>query len=159
MKEAVDKPRKPICKNRRARHDYQIDETWEAGLALQGSEVKSLRAGKANLSDAYVRVKGNELWLLKAHISPYEAARDGGHEPERERKVLMHRREITRLRIKLRERGFTMIPLELYWSGGRAKVQLGLAKGKRAYDKRHAIAKCEMDRSLAKITRRHQRGR
>ena len=157
MKEA-DKPRKPICSNRRARHNYHIEETWEAGLALLGSEVKSLRAGKANLSDAYVRLKKHELWLVKVHIGPYDAAPDG-HEPERERKVLMHRKEITRLGVKLRERGFTLIPLELYWSGGRAKVRLGLARGKRAYDKRQTIAKREVERSLAKITKRHQRGR
>ena len=158
MKEAADKPRKPICSNRRARHNYYIEETWEAGLALLGSEVKSLRAGKANLSDAYVRIKGHELWMAKAHISPYESARDG-HEPERERKVLMRRKEITRLGVKIRERGYTLIPLELYWSGSHAKVKLGLARGKRAYDKRQTIAKREVARSLAKITKRHQRGR
>ena len=150
--------RKLVCKNRRARFNYHIEETYEAGLALLGSEVKSLREGRANLSDSYARLRGNEIYMVKAHISPYEAARDG-HEPERERKLLMRKGEIARLGVKLRERGYTLVPLELYFSGSYAKVELGLARGKRAYDKRHAIAKREADRSLRKITKQRRQGR
>jgi SsrA-binding protein len=150
--------RKLVCKNRRARFNYHIEETYEAGLALLGSEVKSLREGRANLSDSYARLRGSELYLVKAHISPYEAAREG-HEPERERKLLMRKGEIARLGVKLRERGYTLVPLELYFSGSYAKVELGLARGKRAYDKRHAIAKRESDRSLRKITKQRRQGR
>ncbi len=159
MKEpAADRPRKVVCTNRRARRNYHIGDTYEAGLALTGSEVKSLRAGKANLSDAYARLRGSELFLLKAHIAAYEPAREN-HDPERERKLLMHRREIHRLGVKLRERGFTLVPLEIYFSGSHAKVQLGLARGKRAYDKRETIAKRESQRSLQRILKRHKQGR
>ena len=147
-----------ICQNRRARHNYHLEETYEAGLVLLGSEVKSLREGRANLSDAYVRSRGSELFLLKAHISPYEAAHEN-HEPERERKLLMTRREIHKLGVKLRERGFTLIPLEMFWSGSYAKVTLALARGKRSFDKREAIAKREMDRRLQRIVKRERRGR
>ena len=158
MKERQDRPRTLVCSNRRARYNYHIEETYEAGLALGGSEVKSLRAGKANLSDAYARLRDQELWLLKMHIAPYEPASEN-HEPERERKLLMHRREITRLGVKLRERGFTLVPLELYFSGSHAKVKLGLARGKRAYDKRETIAKRESERSLQRIMKRGARRR
>ena len=158
MKETADRPRKVICQNRRARFNYQIEETFEAGLVLVGSEVKSLREGRANLSDAYVRPRGSELYLLKAHISPYESAHEN-HEPERERKLLMNRREISKLAVKLRERGFTLIPLELYWSGSYAKATLALARGKRSFDKREAIAKREMDRRLQRIVKRERRAR
>ena len=158
MKESQDRPRTLVCSNRRARRDYFIEETYEAGLALTGSEVKSLRAGKAHLSDAYARLRDHELWLLNMHIAPYGPAREN-HEPERERKLLMHRREITRLGVKLRERGFTMVPLELYFSGSHAKVKLGLARGKRAYDKRETIARRESERSLRRILKRGARSR
>ncbi len=150
--------RKTICKNRRARFQYEITETVEAGLVLVGSEVKSLRDGRAHLSDAYARLNNKgELFLVKAHIEPYTQANNLNHEPDRERKLLMHRREINRLSGKLRERGYTLVPLELYFSGGRAKVELALAKGKKVHDKRHAIAKRETDLRMQRATKRRQR--
>ncbi len=151
--------RKIVCRNRRARFDYHIEETFEAGLVLVGSEVKSLRAGKAHLKDAYARVENGELFLIKAHIAPYDQANRQNHEPERERKLLLNRREIHRLRGKVRERGFTLIPLDIYFRKGRAKLTLALAKGKRRYDKREAIAKREMERRLRRVVKRKVRGR
>ena len=156
MTQPDERPRKAICKNRRARRDYFIEETYEAGLVLLGTEVKSLRQGRANLSDAYVRPRNGELFLVKAHIAPYEPARDN-HEPERERKLLMSQREIVKLGVKLRERGYTLVPLEMYWSGSYAKVTLGLAKGKRAYDKREAVAKRDIERQLRRVVKRERR--
>ena len=153
----ADAQRTVICRNRRARHDYHIDETYEAGIVLCGSEVKSLRLGKAQLVDGYARVKNRELWLLKVHISPYEQANLLNHEPERDRKLLMHKVEILRIEHKLRGQGLTLVPLEMYFEGSHAKVQLGLARGKRAYDKRQAIAKRESDRRLRGVLK--QRGR
>lgn len=143
---------KVICVNRRARHDYFIDETYEAGLVLQGSEVKSLRDGKANLSDSYARIIRGECVLLNAHISPYTAANQFNHEPTRTRKLLLHKQQILRLTGRVRERGLTLIPLKLYFKGGRAKVELGVAKGKKLYDKRETLrkkaAQREVERSL-----------
>ncbi len=142
-----------ISVNRRAFHDYTIDARYEAGLVLIGSEVKSLRAGRANLMDAYARFFGEELFLVGAHISPYAPASQFGHEPTRSRKLLLHRREIDRLRAKLQERGLTLVPLRLYWSKGRAKAELGLGRGKKLYDKREAIRtrmeRRDVDRALA----------
>jgi SsrA-binding protein len=149
--------KKLICSNRRARYRYQIEETVEAGLVLLGPEVKSLRAGNANLSDSYARIKGGEMFLVKAHIAPYEQAHRENADPERERKLLLSRREIDRLSGKVRERGFTLIPLELYFRNGRAKVTLALARGKRTYDKRQAIAKRETDLRLQRLRRRRTR--
>ncbi len=150
--------RQTVCKNRRARFDYLIEETVEAGIVLVGSEVKSLRAGKANLVDSYARIGGGEVWLMKANIAPYEQANRENHDPVRPRKLLLHRNEIHRLAGKVRERGQTLIPLELYFERGRAKVELALARGKRRHDKREAIAKRESDRQLRRITRRRTRG-
>lgn len=150
--------RKLVCSNRRARFRYHIDETVEAGLVLLGPEVKSLRAGKANLSDSYGRIRGRELFLVKAHIQPYPQARDNP-EPERERKLLLNRREIDRLSSKVRERGFTLVPLEMYFRNGRAKVSLALARGKRVHDRRDAIAKRESDLRLRRLLKRKTRGR
>jgi SsrA-binding protein len=142
-----------IAVNRRARHDYHIDETVEAGIVLTGSEVKALRAGKANLKDSYGRVDRSEAWLFNAHISPYAPASQFGHEPTRTRKLLLHRGEIERLSGKIKERGLTLIPLRLYFKNGRAKVELGLARGKKQYDKRASIrereVQREMDRAIA----------
>ena len=154
-----ESPRRSICKNRKARFAYFVEETVEAGLALLGSEVKSLREGRANLVDAYATVRGDEVWLLKVHIAPYEQANRENHEPTRERKLLLHRREIRRLGIKLREQGYTLIPLELYFRGGRAKVELALARGKKQHDKRRAIADRESDRQLRRVTKRRLQGR
>jgi SsrA-binding protein len=142
-----------ISVNRRAFHDYHLDERYEAGLVLTGSEVKSLRAGRANLKDAYARVFGDELWLVGAHISPYAPASQFGHDPVRNRKLLLHRREIEKLRSKIQEKGLTLIPLRLYWSKGRAKAELALGRGKKLHDKRAAIRerteRREIDRAMA----------
>ena len=143
---------KIICVNRQARHNYFIDETYEAGLVLVGSEVKSLRDGKANLADSYARVQKGEAFLVNTHISPYSGANQFNHEPKRTRKLLLHAREIERLTGKTKERGFTLIPLKLYFKNGRAKVELGLARGKKLYDKRETLkrkmAEREVERSM-----------
>src|SRR5262245_4727482 len=143
-----------IAVNRRARHDYFIEETIEAGLVLTGSEVKSLRAGKAQLKDSYGRIDRGEVWLFNAHISEYAAAAQFGHEPTRSRKLLLHRREIERLVGKVKERGLTLIPLRLYFKHGRAKVELGLARGKKLYDKRASIKERESKREVERAVRR-----
>lgn len=143
---------KIIAVNRRARHDYHIDEILEAGIVLTGSEVKSLRDGKAVLKDSYGRLNKGELWLFNAHINEYMPAARFGHDPVRSRKLLLHRREIDRLTGKMKERGLALIPLRLYFKRGRAKVELGLARGKKLYDKRATIkereSKRELDRAL-----------
>ena len=154
-----DKARdRDITVNRRAFHEYHIDERLEAGLALVGSEVKSLRDGRVNLKDAYARFVGDELYLIGVHISPYGPASLFGHEPERHRKLLLHRRELDKLGGKLKERGLTMVPLRLYLVKGRAKVELGLGRGKKLYDKREAIRermeKRDVDRAMAAGRRR-----
>src|SRR6267143_2236726 len=128
-----------IDTNRRARHEYSILETYEAGLALRGTEVKSLRAGLVNFKDSYATVRNGEGWLLGCHISPYSHGTDANHVPERDRKLLLHKREISRLSGKISERGLTLVPLRLYFKDGRAKVELGLARGKKLHDKRSAL--------------------
>lgn len=142
-----------IAVNRRARHEFLIEETIEAGLALTGSEVKALREGKANLKDSYGRIDNGEVWLWNAHISPYGPASQFGHEPTRTRKLLLHRAEIERLHGKVKERGLTLVPLRLYFKNGRAKVELALARGKKQHDKREAIRdreqRREIDRALS----------
>ena len=153
----AESPRKSICKNRKARFQYEIEETIEAGMVLTGSEVKSLREGGANLSDSYAQVRGTEMFLHKAHIAPYVFAGRENHLPERVRKLLLHRREIHRLGGRLRERGFTLVPIEMYWKNGRAKVELGLGRGKKMHDKRRTIAEREADLRVRQATRRHQK--
>ena len=147
-----------ITVNRRAFHDYFIDERFEAGLVLTGSEVKSLRDHRAHLKDAYARFFGDELFLVGAHINPYAPASQFGHDPIRTRKLLLHRREIERLRGKIQERGLTLVPLRLYWSKGRAKAELGLARGKKLHDKRASIRERmehrEVERAMAAGRRR-----
>lgn len=142
-----------IAVNRRARHEFLIEETVEAGLALTGSEVKALREGKANLKDSHARIENGEVWLWNAHISPYGPASQFGHEPTRTRKLLLHRAEIERLHGKVKERGFTLVPLRLYFKKGCAKVELALARGKKQHDKREAIRdreqRREIDRALS----------
>ena len=133
-----------ITVNRRAFHDYTIGERFEAGLVLIGSEVKSLRDNRAHLRDAYAGFVGDELWLIGAHISPYGPASQFGHDPTRNRKLLMHRRELERLHGKVQEKGLTLVPLRLYWSKGRAKAELGLGKGKKFHDKRESERSREM---------------
>jgi SsrA-binding protein len=139
---------KVVATNRRARRNYTVVETLEAGIALHGSEVKSLREGRLDLKDSYGVVKGGEVYLVGSYIAPYEFARDGGHDPERERKLLLHRREIDRLAGQIAEKGLTLVPLQVYFKEGRAKVELGLAKGKTSYDKREAIKEREHDREM-----------
>lgn len=138
--------------NRKARHEYHIDETYEAGIALTGTEIKSIRAGKANLQDSYARVENGELILYNMHISPYEQGNRFNHEPKRPRKLLMHKREIMRLLGLTREKGLSLIPLQLYFKRGWVKVELALARGKKKFDKREDIAardaKREMDRAM-----------
>ncbi len=140
--------RKVVCKNRRARRDYFVSETFEAGMVLQGSEVKSLRESRVSLGDSYAEVRNGEIFLVGCHISEYPWANQFNHVPMRERKLLMHAREIRRLGIKTNERGYTLIPLLIYFKNGRAKVELGLAKGKRKYDKRDAVKERDMNRDL-----------
>lgn len=147
-KESV--PPKSI-QNRRARHDYAISDTLEAGIALVGSEVKSVYRGRANLTDAYCRVLNGELWLLNLDIEPYENTGAYGVERRRDRKLLAHRREINTLERKAMEKGFTLIPLSLYFKNGRVKVEVGLGKGKREYDKREAIAKDDARREVERL--------
>jgi SsrA-binding protein len=137
---AADKSaEKVVCRNRRARHDYEIEDTFEAGLVLVGTEVKSLRAGKADLKDSYATWRDGELFLVSAHIGAYEQAGRFNHEPRRDRKLLMQKRVIERLGVRIRERGYTLIPLEIYFKRGHAKVLLGLAKGRKKYDHRQEI--------------------
>lgn len=146
--------RKVVATNRKARRNYQIIETFECGIALTGSEVKSLRAGQAQLKDAYAEVRDGELWLRNVHIAPYQFAAGGGHDPERPRKLLMKKREINRLLGKVREAGLTLVPLEIYFTHGLAKVGLALARGKRAYDRRREIRDREHQREMDRARRR-----
>lgn len=150
----MQSPDRDIAVNRRARHDYFIEETLEAGLALLGSEVKSLRAGKANLKDSYGRIDGDEVWLWNAHISPYGPASQFGHEPTRTRKLLLRAEEIARLTGKVKERGLTLVPLRLYFKRGRAKVELALARGKKHHDKRESIREREVRREVDRALKR-----
>lgn len=142
---------KVVATNRKARHDYEIVDTFECGIVLRGSEVKSLRDAQVQLKDAYADIRDGEVWLERVHIAPYSFAVGGGHDPERPRKLLLHRREIERLLIKVNEVGLTLIPLQIYFKEGKAKVELALAKGRRTYDKRQKIRermeKREMDRA------------
>ena len=142
-----------IARNRRARHDYHIMETWEAGLVLTGTEVKALREGKANIGDAYGIVKDGEVWLLNLHISPYERGGYANHQPDRTRKLLLHRKEIRRLIGAVERQGLTLIPLEIYFKRGVAKVALALGKGKKAHDKRETIKEREAAREVARLGR------
>jgi SsrA-binding protein len=145
--------REPIARNRRARHDYQILDTWEAGIVLTGSEVKSLREGKANISDAYGIVNNGEVHLLNLHISPYEKASHFNHEPTRTRKLLLHRREIRKMIGAVERQGLTLVPLELYFKKGMVKVALGLGRGKKLYDKRADEKKRDDDREMLRAVR------
>lgn len=145
---------KVIAEHRRARHDYLVEDTLEAGLSLLGSEVKSLREGEVNLSDAYGLPKGSELFLLNAHIGPYKPSSAFSHEPTRSRKLLLHREEIERWSAKVRERGYSIIPLVLYFKNGKAKVRLGLCRGKTHEDRRQTIKERETQRELDRALRR-----
>ncbi len=137
---------KNIAVNRKARHEYAIIQTYEAGIVLQGTEVKSLRLGKANLVDSYANLKDGEVWLVGAHISVYEQGNINNHEPTRTRKLLLNKSEIRKLIGKVKEKGLTLIPLRLYFKDGKVKVEIALAKGKKVYDKRESIAKKDLQR-------------
>ncbi|HWP66555.1 MAG TPA: SsrA-binding protein SmpB [Candidatus Limnocylindria bacterium] len=137
-----------ITVNRRAFHEYAIGERFEAGLSLVGSEVKSLRAGRAQLQDAYARFFGNELYLVGAHIAPYAPSGQFGHAPTRDRKLLLHRRELDKLASRIQEKGLTLVPLRFYWEKGRAKCELGLGRGKKLHDKRAAIRERDERREM-----------
>lgn len=139
---------KVVCRNKRARRDYSIETTVEAGIALVGTEVKSLRMGRVDLSDSYAAYRDGELFLVGSHIAAYDKASHFNHEPKRDRKLLLHKRSIERMGIKIRERGYTLVPLEIYFKDGWAKVLLGLAKGRRQHDRRDDIQKKEHRREL-----------
>ncbi|MEW5947946.1 MAG: SsrA-binding protein SmpB [Thermodesulfobacteriota bacterium] len=141
---------KVVCQNKKAAHEYFITERYEAGLALTGSEVKSLRQGKANLTDGYAQLVGGEVLLYNVHISPYSHTHHEEQDPTRTRKVLLHRQEIKRLIGKIQEKGFTLIPTRIYFKNGWVKVELALAKGKKLYDKRESIKRREEEREIAK---------
>jgi SsrA-binding protein len=150
-------PVKIIATNRRAAHDYHIEDRYEAGLVLLGTEIKSIRAGRVNLRDGYVAPRDDELWLINTHIAAYQPAGRHGHDPLRPRKLLLHRREMDRLVSRVQERGYTIIPLRLYLKRGLAKVEIGLARGKRKYDKRTAIAKRDAQRQIERTLRERER--
>jgi SsrA-binding protein len=151
---AADQERKVIARNRRARHDYHIEDVLEAGIVLTGTEVKSLRAGRASLTDGFGQLSDHELWLMGVHIPEYTLGTWTNHEPRRPRKLLLHRKEIDRLASQTAERGLTIVPLALYFKDGRVKVELALARGKRAYDKRQDLAKRDAAREVDRALRR-----
>lgn len=147
---------KIVCQNKKARHDYFIDDVMEAGMVLLGAEVKSLRDGRANLVDSYARIKNGEVFLYKMHISPYPFAHHIQLDPIRPRKLLLNKREIKRLIGKTEEKGYTLVPTKVYFARGRAKVEIALAKGKRKYDKRHALKEKEMKREVDEARKRNR---
>jgi SsrA-binding protein len=153
---AAERGKKIIASNRRARHDYTIEDTVEAGLVLTGTEVKSLRAGRATLSDGFGQISDGEAWLHGVHIPEYTQGTWTNHDPRRTRKLLLHRREIDKLASSVSERGLTLIPLSLYFSDGKVKVELGLGRGKRTYDKRQDLAKRDAAREVERALRRRR---
>ena len=154
----MDEVIRVVATNRRASFDYFLEDRFEAGLALKGSEIKSIRAGQVSLREAYVDTDGREAWLVHAHIAPYDPASRLGHDPLRPRKLLLHRREIARLHGAVRQRGYTLVPTRLYLKRGRAKIEFALARGKRKFDKRQAIAEREAAREIARQRGRSRRG-
>ena len=156
---AREQGRKLIAQNRKARHDYHIEDTYEAGLVLTGTEVKSLRAGRASLVDGYATIRDGEAWLQGVHIPEYTQGTWTNHEPRRPRKLLLHRSELQRLIGKTRESGLTLVPLSLYFKDGLAKVEIALARGKRNYDKRQALAEKQAKREAERAMSRRARGR
>jgi SsrA-binding protein len=145
---------KTVVTNRRARRDYFIEDSYEAGLVLTGSEIKSIRAGRANLQDSYVTIRDGEAWLVNSHVSPYKQASDENHEPKRDRKLLLHRKQIARLAGQVQAKGYTIVPLRLYLKNNRAKAEIALAKGKKLYDKRDDLAKRQAERDIQRALRR-----
>ncbi len=145
---------KTVARNRKARHFYHIEQNFEAGVVLQGTEVKSLRAGRVSLVDSYARIKKGELWMIGVHIDEYEQGNRWNHEPTRERKLLMHRQEIRRLEKKINERGYTLIVLSIYFKQGKAKVDIGLARGKKLFDRREDIKERDSNRNIQRHLKR-----
>ena len=147
---------KTVATNRKAYHNYHIGDSIEAGIALTGTEIKSIRNGRVSLGDAYVKPEGGELWLLNAHIARYEAGSYSSHKPTRPRKLLLHRKQISSLSGELAEKGLTLVPTSLYLKGSIAKVEVALAKGKKLYDKREAIARRDVEREIRRISKKHR---
>ena len=156
-KTAREQARRIIAENRKARHDDHIIETWEAGVALLGTEVKAIREGRVNLRDSYARAEKGEVWMMNVHISPYSHSGYAGHDELRQRKLLLHRHEIRKLAGRAAEKGLTLVPLELYFKNGRVKVSLALAKGKQAHDKRETIKRREVDRETRAAVKERRR--
>ncbi|HEU19980.1 MAG TPA: SsrA-binding protein SmpB [Deltaproteobacteria bacterium] len=152
-----DEAIKIICQNKQARRNFFIDDTYEAGMVLVGTEVKALREGRANLTDSYAAVKNDELFLLDMHISPYSHGNRYNHEPRRMRKLLLHKREIRKIYGKTKERGFTIVPLKVYFKNGKAKVEIGLGKGKKLYDKREDLKQRDDKRDMERALREKHR--
>jgi SsrA-binding protein len=148
---------KIIASNRKARHEYRFHDTYEAGLVLVGSEIKSIRAGQVSLQEGFVVFQEGEAWLVNVHIAPYNPASRQNHEPKRKRKLLLHRREIDRLRSRVQEKGYTVVPSKLYLKDGRAKVEIALARGKKLHDKRQTIAKRDAKRQMDRVMKEHRR--
>ena len=153
---AAEQGKKIIASNRRARHEYTIEDTVEAGLVLTGTEVESLRAGRATISDGFGQINDSEAWLHGVHIPEYTQGTWTNHEPRRTRKLLLHRKEIDKLSSSIKERGLTLVPLSLYFKDGKVKIELGLARGKRTYDKRHDLAKRDAAREVERELRRRR---
>jgi SsrA-binding protein len=153
----MDKNSSVIAVNRKARYDYHIEDSLEAGIVLKGSEIKSIRAGKVNLSDAYAGPEKGELWLYNCHIATYDAASYNTHEPKRPRKLLLHRKELDILAAKVTQKGLTLVPLKLYIKGGVAKLELGVARGKKVYDKRETIARRHAEREMERAMKQRRR--
>ncbi|MFI7450902.1 SsrA-binding protein SmpB [Nonomuraea sp. NPDC049714] len=149
--------RKVIAQNKRARHDYHVEDTFEAGLVLQGTEVKSLREGRASLSDGYATIDDGEAWLMNVHIPEYSQGTWTNHAARRKRKLLLHRKEIDKLAAKTKEGGLTIVPLSLYFLNGKAKVEIGIARGKKDWDKRQSLAEQQAKREMARALRHHNR--
>ena len=152
-----EKAQRVVADNRKAFHDYHVLETWEAGLVLLGTEIKAIREGRVNLRDSYARVENGEVWLANVHISPYSHAGYAHHEERRQRKLLMHKHEINKLTGLVREKGLTLVPLQLYFKHGRLKASLALVKGKQAHDKRETIRRREVDRETRAAVKARQR--
>jgi SsrA-binding protein len=141
---------KIVAKNRKAKFEYQLMENFEAGIELRGSEIKSIRAGQVSLAEAYVRTDGDQVWLVNSHIAPYEQASHYNHDPKRERKLLLHKKEIYRLWDKVRQKGMTIVPVMIYLKDGRAKLEIAIGRGKKLYDKRQDIAKRDIEREISR---------
>jgi SsrA-binding protein len=155
---AKEQGRKLIAQNKKARHDYLIEDTWEAGLVLMGTEVKSLRAGRASLVDGFAEVDDHEVWLLGVHIPEYAQGTWTNHAARRKRKLLLNRTEIAKIERKISDKGYTLVPLSMYFKDGRAKVEIGLARGKKSYDKRHALAERQANREKEQALGRRLKG-